>query len=195
MKIREALQFLVKLANANLDELKKTPENPGGLPTILYLLRRYLDVTGEAELGSALNKATNHPDDLRKLINDINTLLKGVVEGRLDDTEFTLTKRRKVRLALDGDELVCRRDGDLRESIIDVAMEDLADTKVKMLRIGRCQRERCANFFYKVKLNQTYCDHQCANKAAAARRDSPKGSATKATSADKVERNREGSKS
>ena len=174
MKIEEALRFLVKLANTDIDEQKKIRDDPGGLPTTLYLLRRYLDVTGEGELKAALDKATNRPDDLKKLVTDVRRLLDAVVEGRLDDTEFALTRQRKVRLALNDDELVSQRDGDLRESIIDVAIEDLADTKVKLLRLGHCQRQGCGKLFYKVKLNQSYCDHQCANKAAAARR--PKGS-------------------
>jgi CGNR zinc finger len=196
MKIEEALRFLVKLANTKIDELKKAPDDPGGLPTLLYLLRRYLDVTGEGELKSALAKASNRPDDLKKSISDVKKLLDAAVEGSPGDTEFTLNKPRKVRLALDDEgRLVSQRDGDLRESIIDVAIEDLADTKVKLLRLGHCQRQGCGNLFYKVKLNQRYCDHQCANKAAAARREGTKGSARTTISMASASRKQEGSKS
>jgi predicted RNA-binding Zn ribbon-like protein len=193
MKIEEALRFLVKLANTDIDEQKKVPADPGGLLTTLYLLRRYLDVTGEGELKAALDKAASRPDDLKKLITDVKKLLDAAVDGRLCDTEFTLTRPRKVRLAFDEGELVSQRDGDLRESIIDIAIEDLADTKVKELRFGHCQRQGCGRLFYKVKLNQSYCDHQCANKAASARR--AKGSDESTPRAENAPRKHKGSKS
>jgi predicted RNA-binding Zn ribbon-like protein len=174
-KIEEALKFLVRLANTEIDELKRTPDDPAGLPTTLYQLRRYLDVTGEGKLNSAIDKARDRPNDLKKLIAAVKKLLTAAISGNLSDSEFVLKEPRRVRLAIDEGQLVSQRDGDLRETIIDVAIEDLADTEVKLLRVGHCQRQGCGNFFFKVKLNQTYCDHRCANRAAADRRTAKTG--------------------
>jgi hypothetical protein len=182
MDMDEALRFLVKFANAKIDALKRTPDDPQGLPTLFYLIRRYLDVTDEAELKRSLETARTRPETLEPSIRDIRRLLNAALEGRVDDTEFPLNKKRKIRLVVRDSEFKLQRDGDLRESLIETAFEDIADTKLELLRIGKCQREGCDNFFFKVKLNQAYCDHQCANKAAAARRS--KGSTDSTTPAE-----------
>ena len=194
MKIDEALRFLVRFANTKIDDLKRRPDDPEGLAAILYLLGRYLDVTGETDLKRALDSASTRPDNLQRLIIDAQRLLSATLEGRLDDTEFILKKARKIRLVVRDGEFQVQRDGDLREALIDTAFEDLADTKVELLRLGKCQRDGCDNFFFKVKLNQTYCDHQCANKAAAARRtQGPRESTTAETvpQTNRMERNHE----
>jgi hypothetical protein len=121
-------------------------------------------------LKRALDATRTRPDNLRGSIADIRRLLFAALDGRLDDTEFTLNKPRKLRLALRDGEFKVQRDGDLRETLIDTAFEDLGETKGELFRLGKCHRQVCDKFFFKVKLNQAYCDHQCANKAAAARR-------------------------
>src|SRR5690242_1163171 len=100
MKIDEALKFLVRLANTDVDDLKSRLDDPDGLPTILYLLRRYLDVSEEAQLRSGLDAVRSRPDKLKRAITDVRRLLAAALEGSLGDTEFTFTKARKIRLVL-----------------------------------------------------------------------------------------------
>lgn len=175
----EALRFLVRLANANIDELKRTPDDPEGLPAILYGLRRYLNIEGdEGETAHALEKARSRPDNLKKPISKLKRLLDAVAEERFEDTEFTLTRKRTVRLRVEGGELISLRGGDWGEALIDYAIEDLAGTDVKLLRVGHCRRTGCDRLFYKLKINQSYCDHRCANRAAADRRAAKIGAQT-----------------
>jgi len=164
MSHEEALRFVVKLANTDIDELIKTPDDPSGIPTILYELSRYLGL----EKGERL-KARN--DDLKKVIADIKRILDAVAEGRWQDTKFHLRKPRVSILRVEGDELVAAYRGiDLREATMIRLFNELSNTKLDLLRIGRCQRSGCSKLFYKVKTNQAYCDHRCANLAAASRR-------------------------
>jgi hypothetical protein len=170
MDLEEALRFLVRLANAEIDEFKRTPDDPEGLPAILYGLRRYFDVSGEGEIKRALEKARDRPDNLKQAIADLKSLLDAVVEGKLESTEFKLKAPRTVKLALLEGKLISLQSGDLRELIIAGAIDDLDDIPVKNLRLGHCKRTGCGKLFYKMKINQTYCDHRCANRAASGRR-------------------------
>src|SRR5215469_9074739 len=157
MNEEEALRFAVRLANTHIDELIKTPDDPSGIPTILYELGRYLQL----QKGERL-KARN--DDLKKVIADIRRILDAVAEGRWQDTEFHIRKPRQCILKVQGDELVVVYTGiDLREATMIRLFNDLSNTKLDLLRIGSCRRAGCSKLFYKVKTNQTYCDHRCAN--------------------------------
>lgn len=186
MKWNEALRFLVTLANSDVQELAAI-DNPGIVSTLLYDLRRYLNISGEGELARTIVRAEKGElAVLERPIKEARNLLDNVTAGRFDKCRFDLGKQPPLRIALllDDESIVMAEDGDLTDVIMSAAYSDMECDDRKLLHVGRCQyvagREYLPGrkyvdghehpkFFYKIKFNQNYCDHACANKAAAER--------------------------
>ena len=191
MKVNEATRFLVTLANSNVQELAAI-DNPGIVSTLLYDLRRYLNVSGEGQIARTIAQAEkNDLTPLERPIKEVRDLLDNVTAGKFDKCRFDLGKDRPLRIALllDDESIVSAEDGDLTDAIMSAAYSDMECEDRELLHVGRCQyvagREYLPGrrylgghehpkFFYKIKFNQNYCDHACANKAAAERSRPPK---------------------
>jgi hypothetical protein len=178
MKLEEAFRFLVKLANTDVAKLRE-PDDPGAPVSFIYELTRYLFVTRERKLATQIRKAQDEPERLELTIKDIRKLLDGIIAvakdgapSRLRGATFDIGEQ-KISLTVEDGKITSFRDAnELHTAVLDTAVEDFDDEEWKLLRIARCQR--CLHdpprYFYKVKLNQTYCSHECANNAAAKRR-------------------------
>lgn len=198
MTFEERMRFLVTLGNSHVQELE-VEENPGVVSSFLYNLRRYLNLSGEGHLARTLRDLEK--GDLSLLeepFKEVRQLLENVTAGQfgLGRCELEIKKPPSLKIVLmrEGDKIVLALDGDLTEVILYLAYSDFVDQEdIKLLRVGRCQyiagHEYASGrtyvgghdrptFFYKVKFNQNYCDHRCANRAAAERARPPKKVAT-----------------
>jgi hypothetical protein len=178
MKMPEALRFLVKLANADVAKLRD-PDDPGEPISLLHELSRYLFVIRERKLATQIKQAEAKPELLGQTINDIRKLLDAIIAvsedgnpSKLRGTTFDIGPQTISLTVEDGKITLSRDANELRTAVLDTALQDFDEEEWKLLRIARCQQclHRPSRYFYKVKLNQTYCSHECANKAAAERR-------------------------
>lgn len=178
MKLEEAFRFIVKLANADVAKLRD-PDDPGEPVSLMHELTRYLFVTRERKLATQIRKAQHEPERLERTIKDIRKLLDAIIAVSEDGDPAQLRGAtfdiggQKLSLTIEDGKVTSFRDSDeLHTAVLDTAVEDFDEEDWNLLRIARCQRclQNPPKYFYKVKLNQTYCSHECANKAAAERR-------------------------
>jgi len=206
MDLDEAIRFLIRLVNFE-EEMKLG--DPGVMPSLVHGLRRYLLAPEATQVEQQLrqiekNKRSDTLKETQRALKDFLTPIAIVSDANRDAdeedkenlTQLALRKLSKTRYEPKGKvvtKLIARggvvysiRDGALVDIVMDTATEDFDREKIEELRVGQCQR--CGKLFYKVKLNQRYCNHQCANKAAATRRSkgSTKGAALNATAASKI---------
>ena len=195
MLLTEAMKFLVRLSNIG-DELGT--KDPGVLPSIVHGFRRYLLAPAGGQAARQLDlieesgdptRLLEHSEAVSSLLNAVAKvsdagLLKGSTEERrqrresaarieLEKTAFKPREPITAKLVYRNGKIRCHREGSLQDILMDTAIDDFDDESIDLLRIGRCHLASCGKLLYKVKLNQTYCDHRCANKAAALRRAKP----------------------
>jgi hypothetical protein len=188
MDLDQAIRFLIRLVNFE-GEMKGG--DPGVIPSLVHGLRRYLLAPEAIQVEEQLRQIEKNKnlDALKEIVRALKEFLTpiAIVSDANRDADDG-DKEKMTRLALrelsktlykpkgtvvtklssrDG-VVYSIRDGALVDIVMDTATEDFDDEKVEELRVGQCQL--CGELFYKVKLNQRYCNHQCANKAAATRR-------------------------
>lgn len=161
-----ALEWLVGFATLDVNAL--VHGRPGDLPNVLYDLKRWLDLEPGEPLNEEINRLEKDPRKLPALIKEVAGLMDALAERREFSTKYKAGKvyLRADRLAVDGARALSYRDGNLRDAVIRVALDDVSENPQRALKVRRCREKSCRKLFFAGHGGQLYCSHRCAINAA-----------------------------
>ena len=165
MKWREAVEFLIRLAAIeNTEKLR-----PGDRLNLIDDLRRYLEIESDGRPARDLAQAEAKPAILKKLIKDLNSVVRRLANAAATHERVEITPEGKTTIVFDGGRLGDERgatflDGSLRDVMADTAAHDLEDADP--WEICRCKEAGCRKLLLAARKGQIYCSHSCANAAA-----------------------------
>jgi hypothetical protein len=162
-----ALEWLVGFATLDVNAL--VHGRPGDLPNVLYDLKRWLDLEPGEPLNEEINRFEKEPLKLPALIKEVAGLMDALAERREFSAKYKAGKvyLHADRLAVDGARALSYRDGNLRDAVIRVALDDVYENPERALKVRRCREKACRKLFFANHGGQVYCGHRCATNAAA----------------------------
>jgi hypothetical protein len=140
---------------------------PGDLPNLIYELRQWLDLEPDEPLSAEVNRLSN-PQRLQNIIGAVAALIEAIADRRTFQMQYAGGKviLDAGKLGTDGGRALSYRDAKLADAALRVALDDVYEDVEAALRIRRCREPECLRIFYAERINQMYCGHRCANKAA-----------------------------
>ena len=170
MKSDEAIKWLVGIAGRDCTALVNG--RPGDLANLLYDFRRWLDLEPQAPLNRELERLSRTPARLaaalQPIVDDLTRMLEAVAEGHEFQLPYSggLAVLDASRLGTQGPRAIVFRRSSLRDTAMRLAFFDICWDARDAKRIRQCREPGCRKIFYAARLQQIYCGHSCANKAA-----------------------------